>query len=64
MRQRLFLTALALCLTFAAAPAHAAATRAVTDMAGRTVTIPVDPKRIVTISDGFVESVIDRKSVV
>lgn len=40
------------------APAHAAkTTRAVTDMRGKTVTIPADPERVVTISDGFVEAV-------
>lgn len=46
----------------AGTPAHApapteGATRSVTDMRGKTVTIPADPKRVVTISDGFVEAV-------
>ena len=46
-----------------AAPA-AEATRVVTDMRGKTVTVPAAPKRVVTISDGFVEAVMTHLGVI
>lgn len=41
-----------------------AATRTVTDMRGKAVAIPVDPKRVVTIDDGFVEGVMTHLGVI
>ena len=51
-------------LTLAPAAKGADATRAVTDMRGKTVTVPADPKRVVTISDGFVEAVMTHLGVI
>ena len=48
-----------------ASPVFAAdATRPVTDMRGKTVAVPESPKRIVTISDGFVEAVMTHLGVI
>lgn len=41
-----------------------AGTRAVTDMRGKTVAVPEDPKRVVTIDDGFVEAVMTHLGVI
>lgn len=61
MRSCRFLLALLLFCFACSAPAYAAnmedTVRTVTDMRGKAVAIPAEPKRIVTISDGFVEAV-------
>ena len=41
-----------------------AASRTVTDMRGKSVAVPASPKRVVTINDGFVESVMTHLGVI
>ena len=48
----------------AATKSSAAATRTVTDMRGKAVTVPASPKRVVTIDDGFVEGVMTHLGVI
>ncbi|SBW02627.1 Periplasmic binding protein [uncultured delta proteobacterium] len=57
----LLLLPLFVCATPSPVPA---ATRTVTDMRGKAVSVPVAPKRVVTISDGFVEAVMTHLGVV
>ncbi len=65
MRLSLFLAALLLSLfACSAAASGAVAMHSVTDMRGKAVSVPVDPQRVVTISDGFVEAVMTHLGVI
>ena len=64
VRSGLLAFALALSLLFPPQGNAAEGGRSVTDMRGKTVTVPLDPKRVVTISDGFIEGVMTHLGVV
>lgn len=54
----------ALFASLCAPAASSAASRVVTDMRDKAVTVPADPQRIVTIDDGFIEAVMTHLGVI
>jgi len=64
VRSGLFGVVFSCLLVLFVASGAVATTHTVTDMRGKAVVVPVDPKRVVTISDGFVEAVMTHLGVV